>query len=673
MKRVLVLTIALLLSTAMSAQSRAILLNESFETLNAPQGWGVHGGGNANWNVRNTDKAGGSPCELEFFWDPQFVGTSYMSMGTYDFTGIEGVAISFKHYYENFENSASIGVATSSNGGTTWNTAWTETFSTTGRYVVNEYVTSPDMGKSNVKVAIFFSGDSYSLNYWCFDDIMMFVQEENDVNIKSINLADNISAGNNDIVFTVSNLGTAKVESIEAKYQIEGQEPVTESFQVEIESYEEKQVTFETPAFLLPGDYKLNIEILSVNESDDQDPSNNSAEKEVEVCLGVAQRIPMIEHFSSSTCFPCVYVNVDMDALTAANPGKYTYTKYPMNGPSPGDPYYTNECGTRRTYYNVNSVPQTFLDGLSVDAPVSQEKLDNRYNTPAVVNIRGAFNVEGNTIKVTADFMAYTNISNARAYVSVNEKATTGNALTPSEGGNGESEFHHIMMKMLESAQGKVMSISEGQYQRVEYSYDMSNTNMEDINDLEVSIWLQDLTSKSVYNSHYAYEYTSHCYPVKDLTHTTTTEAEKTFSWSAPEAGTPTGYNVIVNGELVMENTQSTSYTFNYDGDIFVAEVVAVYENGMTSVGVVKTFGDGINVMETEESSFSIYPNPAKDVVKISSISGQSSVVRIYNVMGMMLDEVEVNSDNLEINISDYTPGVYFFNVEGKTVKVIKN
>ena len=41
--------------------------------------------------------------------------------------------------------------------------------------------------------------------------------------------------------------------------------------------------------------------------------------------------------------------------------------------------------------------------------------------------------------------------------------------------------------------------------------------------------------------------------------------------------------------------------------------------------------------------------------------------------MGMMLDEVEVNSDNLEINISDYTPGIYFFNVEGKTVKVIEN
>lgn len=673
MKRVLVLTFVLLLSTAMFAQSRAILLNESFETLNAPQGWGVHGGGNANWNVRNTDKAGGSPCELEFFWDPNFVGISYMSMGTYDFTGIEGIVVSFKHYYENFENSASIGVATSSDGGATWNTAWTEEFSTTGRYVVNEYVTSPDMGKSNVMFALFFNGDSYSINYWCFDDIMMYVQEENDLNLFSIDVADAISLGNTEIAFTVSNLGTEKVESFEARYQIEGQEAVTESFQVEIESYEKTQVAFETPAFLFPGDYNLSIEIVAVNGSDDQDPSNNSAEKEVEVCIGVAQRIPMIEHFSSSTCYPCVHVNVGMDALTAANPGKYTYTKYPMNGPAPGDPYYTNECGTRRTYYNVNSVPQIFLDGLNVDAPVTQEKLDNRYNTPAVVNIRGAFEVEGSTIKVTADFMAYTNISNARAYISVNEKATTGNSLTPSEGGNGETEFHHIMMKMLESAQGKVMSISEGQYQRVEYSYDMSNTNMEDINDLEVSIWLQDLTSKNVYNSHYAYEYTDHCYPVRNLTYTASTKAEKTFSWSTPEAGTPTGYNVIVNGELVMENTQSTSYTFDYDGETFVAEVVALYADGKTSVGVVEIFGNGINVMETEESSFSIYPNPAKDVVKISAINGQSSVVRIYNVMGMMVDEIEVNTDNMEINISDYTPGIYFFNVEGEVVKVVKD
>ena len=41
--------------------------------------------------------------------------------------------------------------------------------------------------------------------------------------------------------------------------------------------------------------------------------------------------------------------------------------------------------------------------------------------------------------------------------------------------------------------------------------------------------------------------------------------------------------------------------------------------------------------------------------------------------MGMKVDEIEMNSDNIEINISDYERGIYFFNVEGEVVKVIKN
>ena len=41
--------------------------------------------------------------------------------------------------------------------------------------------------------------------------------------------------------------------------------------------------------------------------------------------------------------------------------------------------------------------------------------------------------------------------------------------------------------------------------------------------------------------------------------------------------------------------------------------------------------------------------------------------------MGMTVEEIEMNSDNIEINISDYERGIYFFNIDGNVVKVIKN
>ena len=74
MKKTLLLTIALLLSTAMFAQNRAILLNESFNTSGMPAGWAVYGGGNNSWTVQNTNRAGGMPWEMEFLFPIEVVG-----------------------------------------------------------------------------------------------------------------------------------------------------------------------------------------------------------------------------------------------------------------------------------------------------------------------------------------------------------------------------------------------------------------------------------------------------------------------------------------------------------------------------------------------------------------------------------------------------------------------
>ena len=78
----------------------------------------------------------------------------------------------------------------------------------------------------------------------------------------------------------------------------------------------------------------------------------------------------------------------------------------------------------------------------------------------------------------------------------------------------------------------------------------------------------------------------------------------------------------------------------------------------------------GVGAEETISSDIEIYPNPAKDVVKLSAVSGQHSVVRIYNVMGILVEEIELDAEEIELDVSDYNPGIYFFNINGKTVKV---
>ena len=154
-------------------------------------------------------------------------------------------------------------------------------------------------------------------------------------------------------------------------------------------------------------------------------------------------------------------------------------------------------------------------------------------------------------------------------------------------GGNGEKEWHHVMMKMLPDAEGNITTLKAGEYQRFEFTYDMEATFMEEADDLEVAVWIQNYDTKEIFNSHYLYEYTEHPYPVQNL-HFSKGNRLK-IKWDAPENGTPTGYNLYINNELVLENTQETSFSID-NIDFCIAEVIALYDNDMTSVGAVNIY-----------------------------------------------------------------------------------
>ena len=680
MKKTLLFVLALLLSTAMFAQNRASLLHETFNGTDMPEGWTINGLGTSNWSIVHSNKAGGDANELKINYYPSFNGISRVVMTPINLTDVESVIVSFKHYLDNFSGAHNIGIATSSDG-STWNTGWSQTYNSTGGGSVSELISTPDMGKENVYFCIYYEGYSYNINDWYFDDIEIFTQENLDLKLVSIDVPNIVNAGVTEVSFTVQNMGATTVEQftietvdISADY-CGTTDPQT--FETNLAPFEIAQFTLQISFDLNPGTYNIPIDIIDVNGTVDDDTNNNGMDKTFNVSAGIAQRIPMIEHFSSSTCPPCVNVNYAMANLTAANPGKYTYTKYPCYWPGSGDPYCNDDVRTRVSFYACNAAPQTFLDGIDQGfTSVTQGALDEHYATPAFADVRGAFNVEGNTINVIADFMSYFNMSGVNAYISINEKTTTGNV-----GTNGETEFHHILMKMLEDGNGNPLELNIGEYKRFEYSFDMSSTFVEEMDDLEVSLWIQDPVSREIFNSRFAYEYTEHCYPVQNLRSAIVGDCITLhIDWDAPEQGTPVGYNIYVNGELIEENFTGNSYTnvtiageLYDDKHVHIAEVVAVYENGMTSVAAIAIIdNDWINVAETEDVNVMIYPNPASDVVKVTTVNGQQSTVKVYNTLGMLVEEIEINSNETEINVSDYNPGVYFFNIQTENGNVTK-
>ena len=88
---------------------------------------------------------------------------------------------------------------------------------------------------------------------------------------------------------------------------------------------------------------------------------------------------------------------------------------------------------------------------------------------------------------------------------------------------------------------------------------------------------------------------------------------------------------------------------------------------------VFENFKNITGIAENTSSNISVFPNPAQDFVKISAVGSQPSVVKVYNCLGMLVEEFEMTSEEIEINVSDYNPGVYFFNVNGETFRIIRN
>ena len=679
MKKTLLLTLALLLSFAVFAQEKNVLVKESFDSTKLPQGWLVYGSGTPNWRISLTDRAGGECNELMLYFDPGFNDVSYFATKSKSLKDVESVAVSFKHYLDNFSGSSKIGIATSSDNGKTWNVAWSKTYSQTGNYLVNEVVSTPDMGKSNVKFALFFEGNSYNLYSWHFDDIEIFVQKDLDLRIASIDIPEIIEAGETEVKFTVQNIGKETINSFTVEYTDITDSycgtTVPQTFETELAPFEKKQFTLKNTFILNPGDYTLPMTITEVNDGNDNDVTDNYLSKKFAVTMGSTQRIPMIEHFSSSTCGPCKDVNVNMNTLTANNPGKYTYVKYPLSFPYPGDPYNTEDAKVRTTYYGVTSAPHLFLDGSNQGfGAIKAQNFEAQYNVPAYVNIKGAFDVDYDSIRIVADFMSYVNINNVRAFASVNEKTTTKNV---SE--NGETEFHHISLTMPDNAEGRIVNIKAGEYYRMECTLNISETFMEDIGDLEVALWLQNYETKEIYNSRFAYEYTSHCYPVQNLK-LNVKGNERNVTWNAPEKGNPIGYNVYVNNELVLEKTNELSYSTTSNDKLFFVEVVALYENDKTSVGVAKKYAYGDNVDEQHEIQCKVYPNPVNDrlYIKTQTLT-QTLTIEIYDVYGRVqnLRNSETQKLRNSIDVSSLKSGIYFVKInteKGNIVKrIIKN
>jgi len=135
-----------------------------------------------------------------------------------------------------------------------------------------------------------------------------------------------------------------------------------------------------------------------------------------------------------------------------------------------------------------------------------------------------------------------------------------------------------------------------------------------------------------------------------------------------------TNGNTIL-GEYFKWNTTTNIWEQTFDGNIYIftnGNQFSSY-NGLKVEAQWKQFEvSGITPVQSN-TSITLSPNPAKDVLKINGTAAQSSA-EIYTIEGKQIQII--NNTNNEINISQLNKGIYFIKINtgnvSKSLKFIK-
>ncbi len=630
MRKFYFLFLILLLPFWVNSQNKAGIehLTQNFSGTFPPQGWSIENY-NSQWTQSNTSYAKGVAPELKFTYTNGSLTTRFISP-VVNLSGVTNLSLSFKHFVDHYGAGYTIGVATRSNNGT-WNTVWS--VSPSSDISENRIITisNADVGSSTFQFCLFLSGNAYQIDYWFIDDIILYTPHSNDLSLSSIDVNKYIVAGNTDVKATVKNLGLNNISSFTLNYRVNDGTTISENVSgLNLTTNSSYTYTFSQKWLSNTGNYSLNIWATNINGGgDDDDASNNSLTKPIMVASNSVPNMPFFESFTSSTCAPCYTFNTNtFTPFLNTNAGQYAIIKYQMNWPGTGDPYYTAEGGTRRTYYGVSAVPSLFTGGNTT--ATSGTALNAAYNAekakPSFFTISPKAYILGTTVHATIDITPYITINNLKVHAAVIERETRNNVAS-----NGETSFKYVMMKMLPNASGTTVNFTDGVTHNLSFTQNLTGTNVEEYHDLMLVVFIQNDENKEIMqsimiNSPLSYTVTFNVKneasnPIENAVVTIGDENYTTNSDGICTAVLPNGnhgYTVdafgysAASGEVTVSNANTSvnvtlspvpTYTAIFivkdDNDVLIENASVTYDNRIET-----TNSEGVAIFETESGSF---------------------------------------------------------------------
>ncbi|MCC6837262.1 MAG: T9SS type A sorting domain-containing protein [Bacteroidia bacterium] len=101
-----------------------------------------------------------------------------------------------------------------------------------------------------------------------------------------------------------------------------------------------------------------------------------------------------------------------------------------------------------------------------------------------------------------------------------------------------------------------------------------------------------------------------------------------------------------------------------FSGNVYIGTNTNVYKRVLTGVGI----------NEHETAFFSVYPNPANDVLHVNLSDNRETAIQMFDVLGKQVFIKETNGQSQDkIDLSFLPKGIYFLRINNKTEKIIKN
>ncbi len=490
------------LLTANGVMAQTLLSQDFTGATMPPSGWSIDAH-TSNWSISQTKNAGGTIPEARFVYSPTFNGISRLITPVINYPQGSNLIFSFIQLVDHYTSNYYIGVASRIPGGS-WFTEWqvqvTANISAQQKFVG---LSNPDLTGQQVELCFFFNGNSNNIDYWYIDNVKLLVLHQRNASYADLLLPFYAEAGS-PVKGSIANVGLDYVTSADLSYQVDGGMVHNCNISGLTLGYSQS-CTFVFPDSLnvSPGPHQIKTWIDQVNGmGPDMDQSDDTLVRSFYCVSKLVHRKPLFEGFSSSTCPPCgVFYNTIFNPFLANHGDSLCLIRYPLNFPGAGDPYYTADAGTRKSYYGVNLVPYLLVNGSSVTT--SAGPINTAYQN--TVDDVTYMELQANHILLPGDsFAAQVNLvphafGNLTLYAAVVEKETYMNT-----GTSGETVFYNVLMDMFQHANGLAVNFQDSLPQHFLFIRDMTGTHVEEMSDLVLVTWLQNPLTKEVVQSAYS-------------------------------------------------------------------------------------------------------------------------------------------------------------------------